>query len=85
MLWIIWKRLMKILGKHFPYYRLRALFFRAAGYEIGEKVYLGEDLIIVDELTERKTVKIARRASIAERVTLVTVSNPNFSRIFNFW
>jgi acetyltransferase-like isoleucine patch superfamily enzyme len=55
-----------------------------AGYKIGEKVYIGEDLIIIDELEDRGRVRIGNRVAIAERVTLVISSNPNFSRIRPF-
>jgi acetyltransferase-like isoleucine patch superfamily enzyme len=55
-----------------------------AGYGIGEKVYIGEDLIIIDELDDKGRVKIGNRVAIAERVTLVISSNPNFSRIRPF-
>jgi len=55
-----------------------------AGYRIGEQVYIGEDLIIVDELDDRGRVRIGNRVAIAERVTLVVSSNPNFSQIRPF-
>ena len=53
---------------------------RAAGYTIGNDVYIGEDLIIIDELEPRCPLFIGDRVSIAERVTLVITSRPNFSR-----
>ena len=53
---------------------------RAAGYTIGKDVYIGEDLIIIDELEPRCPLSIGDRVSIAERVTLVISSRPNFSR-----
>jgi acetyltransferase-like isoleucine patch superfamily enzyme len=55
-----------------------------AGYRIGEKVYIGEDLIIIDELDDIGRVIIGNRVAIAERVTLVVSSNPNFSKIRPF-
>jgi len=55
-----------------------------AGYRIGEQVYIGEDLIIVDELDDRGMVRIGNRVAIAERVTLVISSNANFSKIRPF-
>lgn len=54
---------------------------RAAGYTIGKDVYIGEDLIIIDELEEKGYLKVGDRVAIAERVTLVISSRPNFSRI----
>ena len=54
---------------------------RAAGYTIGTDVYIGEDLIIIDELDDRGNLNVGNRVAIAERVTLVISSRPNFSRI----
>jgi len=55
-----------------------------AGYEIGQQVYIGEDLIIIDELNDKGRVRIGDRVAIAERVTLVISSNANFSKIRPF-
>lgn len=57
---------------------------RSAGYLVGRDVYVGEDLIIIDELEDRNMIRIGDRVAIAERVTLVVSSNPNFSRISPF-
>ena len=84
MLWRICKRLLKLLAKQMPGYRIRRQLLRMAGYRIGEQVYIGEDLIIVDELDDRGRVRIGNRVAIAERVTLVVSSNPNFSQIRPF-
>ena len=84
MLWKIIKRISKILGKNFPSNYFRCLFFRLAGYKIGKDVYIGEDLIVIDELDDKGLVKIGDRAAIAERVTLVVSSFPNNSNIRPF-
>ena len=80
-MWKLYKRFFKYCGKYFPHYKLRIFCFKQAGYRIGKDVYIGEDLIICDELDDRGNVIIGDRVSIAERVTLVTSSNPNLSRI----
>jgi acetyltransferase-like isoleucine patch superfamily enzyme len=67
-----------------PGCRIRRRLLRMAGYRIGEQVYIGEDLIIVDELGDRGRVRIGNRVAVAERVTLVVSSNPNFSKIRPF-
>jgi maltose O-acetyltransferase len=54
---------------------------KAAGYTIGKMAYIGEDLIIIDELRDKGNLAIGNRVAVAERVTLVISSNPNFSRI----
>jgi maltose O-acetyltransferase len=76
----IFKRLLKLLAKNTPGYKIRRGLLRAAGYTIGKDVYIGEDLIIIDELEPRCPLSIGDRVSIAERVTLVISSRPNFSR-----
>lgn len=40
------------------------------GYRIEEKVYIWEDLIIIDELDDKGKVIIGDRVAITERVTL---------------
>jgi galactoside O-acetyltransferase len=54
------------------------------GYSIGSDVYIADDLIIVEELADRGNIAIGNRVSIAPRVTLVTSSHPNNSRIRGF-
>lgn len=63
-----------------PHSKLRIFLFRLSGYSIGKDVFIGEDLIISDELHDRNVI-IGDRASIAPRVTLVTSSGPNLSKI----
>ncbi len=84
MVWRAWKRLLKLLAKQIPGYRIRVQLFKMAGYEIGQQVYIGEDLIIIDELDDKGRVRIGNRVAIAERVTLVISSNANFSKIRPF-
>lgn len=84
MLWRIYKRLLKLFAKHIPGYRIRCRLLRMAGYIIGEQVYIGEDLIIIDELDDKGRVRIGNRVAIAERVTLVISSYPNLSKIRPF-
>jgi acetyltransferase-like isoleucine patch superfamily enzyme len=57
---------------------------RLCGFTIGHEVYIADDLIIVEELGERGNLTIGNRVSIAPRVTLVTSSHPNNSRIRAF-
>jgi galactoside O-acetyltransferase len=54
------------------------------GFNIGKDVYIADDLMIVEELTERGNLTIGDRVSIAPRVTLVTSSHPNHSSIRGF-
>ena len=74
------KRFLKLTAKSTPGYQLLRGLLRAAGYAIGKDVYIGEDLIIIDELEPRSPIFIGNRVSIAEHVTLVISSGPNYSR-----
>lgn len=74
------KKIFKPFARFMPHSKLRVLFFRLCGYSIGKDVFIGEDLIISDELHD-KNVIIEDRVSIAPRVTIITSSGPNLSRI----
>jgi acetyltransferase-like isoleucine patch superfamily enzyme len=80
-LWKVFKRFLKSLAKILPGNQIRRGLLRTAGYRIGQDVYIGEDLIIIDELEETGYLHIGDRVAIAERVTLVIASRPNNSRI----
>ena len=56
------KRLMKFIAKSLPTgHRIRRKCLKMAGYEIGEQVYIGEDVIIIDEPDDTGRVKIGDR------------------------
>ena len=74
------KKILKPLARIMPLSKLRIALFRLCGYSVGKDVFIGEDLIISDNLHD-KNVFIGDRASIAPRVTLVTSSGPNLSKI----
>lgn len=78
------KKLLKMLVKGLPGYPLRAFLLRLAGYQVGSHVFIGEELIIVDEPKDRGLVSIGDRVAISPRVTLVVSSRPNNSRIAPF-
>lgn len=75
------KKMLKLLVKQMPGYQLRATLLRFCGYAVGKDVYVGEDLIIVDEPSDWGMVTIGDRVAISPRVTLVVSSRPNFSRV----
>jgi maltose O-acetyltransferase len=66
----------------FPAWRVQLL--RWCGFTIGRDVYIADDLIIAEELRDRGMLRLGDRVSIAPRVTLVTASHPNESRIRPF-
>jgi maltose O-acetyltransferase len=75
------KKVFKLLSKHLPFYKLRILLLKNCGYIIGKDVYIGEDILISDELDDRNNIIIGDRVSIASRVSFITSSAPNFSRL----
>jgi maltose O-acetyltransferase len=83
LLWKLCKKTLKMLAKQAPFFKMRASFLRLAGYNIGKHVYIGEDLIIIDELETKKNnlLTIGDRVSLAPRVTLVLSSRSPFRRL----
>jgi acetyltransferase-like isoleucine patch superfamily enzyme len=76
------KKLLKLIAKHLPGCGLRISLLRVCGYVIGKSVYIGEDIIIIDDLEDtRFNLIIGDRASISPRVTFVLHTQPNESRI----
>lgn len=76
------KKLLKLIAKHVPGCGLRLSLLRMCGYVIGNNVYIGEDIIIIDDLGDSPVnLSIGDRAAISPRVTFVLHSQPNESRI----
>lgn len=74
------KKILKPLARFIPHSKLRIAFLKLCGYNIGRDVFIGEDIIISDNVHD-KNIIIGNRVSIAPRVTLITSSAPNLSRI----
>lgn len=82
MLFKLRKKVFKLLAKHLPWCSLRVWLLRKCRYEIGKDAYIGEDLIIIDDLGDAAPfVSIGNRAAVAPRVTFIVVTKPNESRI----
>jgi len=72
----------KNLSQYFPLNSIRILGLRMCGYSVGNKVYVGPDLIIASVISEKGcTLKIGDRVAIAPRVTLVLSSDANWSKL----
>ena len=63
---------------------LRPVLLRWCGFRVGRDVYIADGLLIVEELADRDNLTIGDLVSIAPRVTIVTSSHPNQSRIRAF-
>jgi acetyltransferase-like isoleucine patch superfamily enzyme len=79
------KKTFKYLANLAPGNAIRVFFLKKSGYQIGDQVYIGEGLIIVDNLKNPNScLKIGHRASISPRVTLILRSRPNSSKIADY-
>jgi len=78
----LFKRVFKTLAKHAPGSSVRIGLLRACGFRIGESVYLGEDIIVAEILEDgSEKLVLGDRVAVGPRVTFVTSSDPNKSRI----
>jgi maltose O-acetyltransferase len=78
------KKLLKLIAKQIPGCGLRIRLLRMCGYVIGESVYIGEDIIIIDDLGDaglKFNLNIGDRVAVSPRVTFVLHTQPNESRI----
>ena len=75
------KKSCKVIAPVVPMNRLRIMLLRVCSYSVGNEVYIGERMIIVDKLSDKNNLVIGDRVSIAPGVILVTSSDPNFSKI----
>lgn len=79
---VVLKKLLKWAARWLPGFRLRVGLLRACGHRIGRDVYVGEELLVIEELSDfSEKLVVGDRVAIAPRVTLVTSSDANFSRL----
>lgn len=78
------KKILKRMARNAFFPRWRVQLLRWCGFSIGRDVYIADDLIVAEELVDRGMLTIGDRVSMAPRVTLVTSSHPNESRIRPF-
>ncbi len=76
------RKLALLAARTLPLNVARVGALRAAGYDVGAEVYIGEGLMVTDELGRReRSLVIGDRVAIAQRVLLVLSSHANKSRV----
>ena len=76
------KKIGLIIAKSFPYYKVRRWGLIICGYEIGQMVYVAEEIVIADLLSENSCrLIIGKRVAIGPRVTIILASDPNWSKL----
>lgn len=83
-IWRLRKKVLKRWARNAFFPAWRVVLLRWCGFAIGRDVYIADDIIIAEELRSRGLITIGDRVSMAPRVTLVTTSHPNNSRIRPF-
>jgi acetyltransferase-like isoleucine patch superfamily enzyme len=78
---VLKKKAAKFFAQFLPSNNLRVKLYRLASYEVGKDVYIGERVIIIDLLADKKNILIGDRASISPGAILVSSSSPNKSKI----
>lgn len=74
----------KRIAKSFPYNNVRVWGLKLCGFSIGEKVYLGEDIIVASIISEKSCKLVIKdRVAIGPRVTLLLSSDANWSKLMN--
>src|SRR5260370_3480794 len=80
------RKLLNLGGRFFPYLPIRLQCLRMAGVLLGGNVYIGEDLIISEILEDRHPhIIIGDRVAIAQPVTILPASHPNYSHLSQFF
>src|ERR1043166_7374305 len=72
----------KLVAPSAPLNAARVGGLRAAGYSVGQDVYVGEGLLVVDDVGRvAQRLVIGDRAAVAQRVTIILSSHPHRSRL----
>jgi len=72
----------KKIAKSFPLNSIRVFGLKLCGFNVGDKVYIGEDLIVASIISEKScNLFIGDRVAIGPRVTLILSSDANWSNL----
>jgi acetyltransferase-like isoleucine patch superfamily enzyme len=78
------RKLALLVAKYFPLNVVRTSALRAAGYAVGQDVYIGEEVHVTDDVLDSHAnthLMIGDRVSISQRVLIILSSHPNQSRL----
>lgn len=75
------KKILKLIFQNTPFSKFRCALLRMMSYQVGENVYVSSDLVISDLSRRKGNVILGDRVSIGPRVTLITDSSPNNSKL----
>lgn len=78
------KKVLKRFARNAFFPGMRVHFLRWCGFQVGQGVYIADEFLVVEELADSDNLTVGDRVSIAPRVTIVTSSHPNHSRIRAF-
>ena len=74
----------KRVAKSFPSNAIRIWGLRLCGFDVGNKVYVAEEIYIASLISEKSCqLSIGNRVAIGPRVTLILSSDANWSRLMN--
>ncbi len=77
--------LLKKIISSFPINSIRLWGLKKMGFEIGNKVYLGTELLLVTKKDCSATLKVGDRVAFGPRITIILASFPNNSNLRNIY
>jgi acetyltransferase-like isoleucine patch superfamily enzyme len=78
------RKLTLLVAKYFPWNVIRCSALRAAGYTVGQDVYIGEEIHVTDDLLDyhaKTHLIIGDRVAVSQRVLIILSSHANRSRL----
>lgn len=76
-------RFVKFIGSYYTDARIRKLYLKRLGLEMGDGTFANPELNVITDHPERISVKVGRNVSIARGVTFIADSSPNNSELLS--
>ena len=75
----------KLIAQKFPLNSIRVKGLRLCGFKIGDKVYIGPELLIASSISDDScSLSIGKRVAIGPGVILILSSDANWSKLMNY-